>query len=72
MSILSIDSPVLTQEQFAKRVGLEPDVIRGMIERNQLPSKKYGKRRLVNVAAITADCLREAGITISPEQTQEQ
>lgn len=65
MSIFSIDTPVLTQEQFAVRVGLPVDVIRGMIERQQLPSKKYGKRRLVNIAAITAECLKEIGIELS-------
>lgn len=59
MSKVSIDSPVVTAEKFAESVGLAPEVIRGMVERKQIPSRKFGKRRLVNVAAITADCLSE-------------
>lgn len=69
MSILSmIDSPVVTTEKFAAITGLAPEVIRGMVERNQLPSRKYGKRRLVNVAAITAQCLKDAGIEINNDE----
>jgi len=67
MSQVSIETPVMTQERFAQKVGLTPDTIRGLVETNKLPSRKYGKRRLVNVAAITADCLKDCEIELTSD-----
>jgi Helix-turn-helix domain len=69
---IAIQVPVMTQERFAEKAGVSKATIRGMVETKQLPSKKIGKRRFINIAALTSDCLKEAGLTLTPEETQEQ
>ena len=49
--------PVMTKERFAELVGVEVGVIRGMLDRGYLPTKKIGRHRFVNVAALQVDCL---------------
>lgn len=44
--------PLLTIEVYARSIGLTADTIRAQVDRGILPSKKIGKRRLVNVEAI--------------------
>lgn len=51
--------PIMEWTRFAEQVGLPRDVIRGMLCRDQLPSKKFGKRLFVNLAALTQICLSE-------------
>lgn len=45
--------------RFAESVGLPPDVIRGMLDKEHLPSIKIGKRRFVNLVLLTQMCLAE-------------
>lgn len=59
LSAVPVMTPVMTKERFAELVGVEVGVIRGMIDRNYLPTVKIGRHRLVNVAALQARCLRE-------------
>jgi len=57
---VSIDVPVMTQEVFADKIGLSHDTVRGMVERDHLPSIKKGRYRLINIAGLTSDCLQDA------------
>lgn len=50
--------PVMTIERFSELSGLTPNTIRGQISQGNLPMIKVGRRRLVNVALFTAECLR--------------
>ncbi|XKE46030.1 DNA-binding protein [Halomonas organivorans] len=49
--------PVMTIERFAELSGLTPDTVRGQLQQGNLPLIKVGRRRLVNVAMLTAECL---------------
>jgi len=54
---VAIETPVMTKEMFAKKVGLTEETIRGMIYAKTLPTVKRGKHRLINIAALTTECL---------------
>ena len=47
----------MTAEKYAEAVGIEIGVVKGWIQRGYIPTKKIGKRRLVNIALITKDHL---------------
>ncbi|WP_431025031.1 DNA-binding protein [Halomonas sp. H5] len=49
--------PVMTIERFAELSGLTPDTVRGQLHQGNLPLIKIGRRRLVNVALLTAECI---------------
>ncbi|GAB2782190.1 hypothetical protein GCM10027040_05320 [Halomonas shantousis] len=49
--------PLMTVERFAELSGLSPDTVRGQLQQGNLPIFKIGRRRLVNVALLTAECL---------------
>ncbi|MCH4564364.1 DNA-binding protein [Halomonas sp. EGI 63088] len=49
--------PVMTVERFSELSGLTADTIRGQIQQGNLPFIKVGRRRLVNVALLTAECM---------------
>ncbi|HEX7029297.1 MAG TPA: hypothetical protein VF254_01785 [Gammaproteobacteria bacterium] len=51
--------PVMTKERFARLVGVEVGVVRGMLDRRHLPAIKIGRHRFVNVAVLRARCLAE-------------
>jgi excisionase family DNA binding protein len=68
VSQVAIDSPVMTKEMFAQKVGLSTETIRGMIYSNALPTVKRGKHRLINIAALTDQCLQEAEQSISSKK----
>ena len=51
--------PVMTKERFARLVGVEVGVVRGMLDRGYLPAIKLGRHRFVNVAAMQKRCLLE-------------
>ena len=59
-NIFSLPVPVMTRELFSTFSGLGEEVIRGMIERGQLPSVKVGRHRMVNLALLTEDMMSEA------------
>lgn len=52
--------PIMEWEKFSQVVGLSTDVVRGLIDRRQLPSIRLGRRRFVNLARLTQICLNEA------------
>ncbi|WP_020410987.1 hypothetical protein [Hahella ganghwensis] len=56
-TMISIESPVMTRERFAKASGLREEQIRGQMDRDQIPTKKIGRLLLVNVARLALDCV---------------
>ena len=50
--------PIMTIERFSELSGLSPDTVRGQMNQGNLPIIKVGRRRLVNVALFTAECLQ--------------
>lgn len=67
---LVIASPVMSQEEFAKTLNVSPDTIRGLVQTKQVPSKKMGRYRLINIAALTTECLKDAGLDTSFTEEQ--
>lgn len=55
-----VSSPIATKERFSQLSGLEEGVIRGMIDKGHLPTVKIGKYRLINLALLQDELLREA------------
>jgi len=49
--------PVVTKARFSEMSGLTEETLRGMIERDHLPTLKVGKHRMINVALLTKECL---------------
>ena len=47
--------PTLTIEKYAKSIGVTPDVVDGWVKRGYIPTVKIGRRRLINIAAMTRD-----------------
>ena len=47
--------PTLTIEKYAHSIGVSPDVVDGWIKRGYIPTVKIGRRRLVNIAAMTRE-----------------
>jgi excisionase family DNA binding protein len=52
-----VPTPEMTIERYAELVGVSQRVIEAWIKRGYLPTVKIGKRRLVNVALRTSQCL---------------
>ncbi|WIX31596.1 DNA-binding protein [Salinicola sp. JS01] len=50
--------PVMTIERFSELSGLSHDVIKGQLQLGNLPLFKIGRRRMVNVALLNAECLQ--------------
>ena len=44
--------PYVTKELYSQLTGLTLDTIRGMVERGHVPTKKFGKQRLINLLAL--------------------
>lgn len=55
-----ITTPVMTIELFAERAGVSPASARSMVHSNFLPTIKKGKRRFINMVALTNECLQQA------------
>lgn len=51
--------PLATYERFAMLSGLTSDAVRGMADRGHLPTKKVGKRRLINLLRLVQDCAED-------------
>lgn len=49
--------PEVTREKYAELTGLPEGVVRGIVERGDIPTVKRGRRRLINLAKITKDCI---------------
>lgn len=50
---LALATPIMTRERFASLTGLSEDTVRGMMDRRQIKVIKFGRRILVNLAAMT-------------------
>lgn len=57
--------PIVTKERFAELSGLAEGVVQGMIEKGHLPSIKFGRYRMVNLALLMKDC-----VTLALEEEQ--
>jgi hypothetical protein len=55
-----VDTPVMTIDKFAEKAGVTPASVRSMVTNHQIPTKKMGKRRFINIAALTNECLQDA------------
>lgn len=55
-----LDTPIMTIEKFADKTGVTPASVRSMVNLQQIPTKKMGKRRYINIAALTTNCLQDA------------
>lgn len=51
--------PLMTKERFSHLTGLSVDTVEGQIRRGYLPTRKIGKRLLINLALLQAECLDE-------------
>jgi len=47
--------PTLTIEKYANSIGVSPDVVDGWVKRGYIPTVKIGRRRLINIAAMTRE-----------------
>ena len=56
---IAVVVPVMERVRFANLTGLTQDTVLGMIKRGQLPTMRIGKRRLVNLAQLTKQCLEQ-------------
>ena len=50
--------PVMAADRFAELVGVSSEVVRGWIDKGYLPTKKIGRYRLVNLAALQREALQ--------------
>jgi hypothetical protein len=46
---------IVTAEKYAEMVGLPIGVVRGQLDRRQLPVYKVGKRRFINLLQLRID-----------------
>lgn len=49
--------PIMHWQAFAKSVGLDEEVVRGLCEKDHLPTIKLGKHRFINLAKLQQMCL---------------
>ena len=57
---------IVTAEKYAELVGLPIGVVRGQLDRRQLPVYKVGKRRFINLIKLRLD----VAIQMNPDITQ--
>lgn len=58
--LATFEAPVVTQQKFSEQTGLRTEQVKGQVQVGNLPSKKIGKLRMVNVALLNANCLEDA------------
>jgi hypothetical protein len=58
LRLISAHIPIMTKERFAELTGLPEGVVQGHINKGILPTLKTGRRRMINVAKITSDCIQ--------------
>ena len=44
--------PVMSRQSFADWIGVSDGVVRGWVERGEIPTVKVAKRRMINVLAF--------------------
>lgn len=49
--------PVMTRERFSQLSGMSLDTIEGHVRRGYIPVLKVGRRSLINIALLQAECL---------------
>ncbi|GBG01444.1 hypothetical protein AZSI13_07710 [Azospira sp. I13] len=49
--------PLMHWQAFARSVGLDEDVVRGLCDKGHFPTLKLGKHRFVNLAKLAQTCL---------------
>ncbi len=49
--------PIMAQTKFADLTGVPPGVLEGWINRGYLPTLKVGKHTVINLVALTQDCI---------------
>jgi len=54
-SELPVFVPVLSVDRYAKSIGIDVGVVDGWVKRGYIPTIKIGKRRLINIAAMTQE-----------------
>jgi hypothetical protein len=59
VNLISPVPPLMTIENFAETVGVTPSVVDGWIKRDYIPTKKMGKRRLVNMVQLTISLISD-------------
>lgn len=57
-------APMMTIQEFSKRVGVSAYVVEGWVRRGYIPTIKIGKRCLVNVAAIEKKLIAKDNILL--------
>ncbi|MCE3026395.1 DNA-binding protein [Salinicola sp. DM10] len=50
--------PVMTIERFSELSGMSYSAVKGQLQLGNLPLFKVGRRRMVNVALLNAECLQ--------------
>jgi hypothetical protein len=56
------DSPFCSAEVFAQMLDVSPDVVRGWVETNTVPTCKIGRRRVINLHRLRRDLDRGKSI----------
>ena len=51
--------PFITVEKFSESSGLPIGVVQAWVDRKLIPSLKVGKRRVINLALLTEQCLND-------------
>ncbi|WP_045223682.1 hypothetical protein [Methyloterricola oryzae] len=51
--------PYMTRQRYAELTGLAPGIVDAQVERGYLPSRIFGKHRLINVAQLWKQALEE-------------
>jgi excisionase family DNA binding protein len=56
-SRISLETPEMSIEKYAEKLGVSLDTVRGWIKTGKLPTYKLGKRRMVNLVVRAQECL---------------
>lgn len=63
--------PIMHWKKFAEVVGIEEVLLRGLCNRDHIPSIYFGKNRFINLAKINHLCLDESHDTANPSGAAE-
>jgi hypothetical protein len=55
--------PFMSRERFCELTGFADGVVRGWVERGQIPTVLVGKHRAINLVLITRNCLEHLPIS---------
>jgi hypothetical protein len=51
--------PFMSTERYAHMIGQPKGVVRGWMDKGYIPTAVFGRRRLVNIAKLTRDALKD-------------